>query len=328
MKVYRSPSEIELRDTTIAIGVFDGVHRGHQKVLRRARESASFIPNGISLALTFDIHPAELVAPDHAPTYICSLSQRLELIEEHCPVDAVLVVPFDGTFAELTAHQFVKDILVDHLGATRVFVGADFRYGKGRSGGVMDLEAAGDNYHFGVEVIHSVALHGERVSSTSIRKIIGRGDMGSAQKLLDHPFAIRGKVVEGKRLGRTLGYPTANIQPEQYNQQMPALGVYAAFVKILEGDRRIRKWPAAVSVGVNPTTDNQDGWVKIEAFILDGFDRDIYGETLDIEFVEMLRPEAKFASLDALKEQIGMDVERAEVILSSNKKFFSQAGGN
>jgi riboflavin kinase/FMN adenylyltransferase len=315
MKVYRSLSEIRLRDTTIAIGVFDGVHRGHQKVLIRAKESARQIPGGQSVALTFDRHPAELVAPEHAPSYLSTLSQRVEMIAEFSPVDAVVIVPFDINFASLSAHDFVKDVLVDRLGALRIFVGADFRYGKGRAGGVMDLEAAGEAYHFGVDVVHSVAEHGERVSSTRIRALVAAGDVAAAHSLLGHPFSLRGSVVYGKQLGRTLGFPTANLEPDEPKQLLPSPGVYAARVLLSDANGAQTVWPAAVSVGLNPTTDKVRTKSKVEAFIMGGFHDEIYGSAMDIEFVERLRGEKKFDSLEALVQQIAQDVRTVEGII-------------
>jgi len=318
MKVYRSLTDIRLRDTTIAIGVFDGVHRGHQKVLLRARESAKLMPGGQSLALTFDRHPAELVAPDHAPRYLSSLSQRLEMIAELSPVDAVLVVPFDPRFASLSASEFVKEVLVERLDAIRIFVGADFRYGKGRAGSVMDLQAAGENYHFGVDVVHSVAEHGERVSSTRIRALVSEGDMSTAKRLLGHRFTLRGTVVKGKQLGRAIGVPTANLLPEQSNQLLPAFGVYAANVLLPLGRSGRAERPAAVSVGVNPTTDPPGAGAKVEAYILDDFNDDLYGAEIDIVFLEKIRGEQKFDSLQDLVNQIDADVAVIKTIIQSD----------
>jgi riboflavin kinase/FMN adenylyltransferase len=275
------------------------------------------MPGGQSVALTFDKHPAELVAPAHSPRYLSSLSQRIEMISKYCPVDALLAIPFDLEFANLSAYDFVKTVLVDRLDAIRIFVGADFRYGKDRAGGVMDLQAAGETYHFGVDVVHSVAEHGERVSSTRVRSLIAGGDIRGSERLLGHPFAMRGTVVTGKRLGRALGFPTVNLQPEQNRQQLPSSGVYAG--RVVLADARFGKsvWPSAISVGVNPTTDEPGEELKVEAYLMGGFDGDLYGSSIDIEFVDRLRSEEKFASLEALISQIRLDVKNAELVLKS-----------
>jgi riboflavin kinase/FMN adenylyltransferase len=318
-KVYRSLGEIRLHNSVIAIGVFDGVHRGHQKVLTKAGELARFNPGGRSIVLTFDKHPADLIAPHRAPMYLSSVTQRIEMIQEFSPVDEILVFTFDEDFADLTAHEFVSDVLVDHLGVVRVLVGADFRYGKGRAAGVMDLQAAGEAYHFGVEVVHSVANRGERVSSTIIRALVAEGNMVAAAQLLGHPFTLRGQVVQGKQLGRTIGYPTANVAPEQFHQILPSFGVYAGKVHLANDWQGRREWPAAISVGLNPTTDD-DHRPKIEAYIMDGFSADIYGMSIDIDFIERLRDEQKFESLETLINQIDKDVAQVELLLSSQLK--------
>jgi riboflavin kinase / FMN adenylyltransferase len=318
VKVYRSLRDIRLSNCAVAIGVFDGVHRGHQLVLRRARDEARRIEDGTSIALTFDRHPAEVIAPRNAPLYLSSLSQRLEMIERYCPVDAVLVVPFNLKFANLPASAFVEEILVDILDSKRIFVGADFRYGKDRAGGVMDLEAAGESFQFTVEVVHSVADIGERVSSTRIRALVANGNIEGAQRLLGHPYTLRGKVVAGKQLGRTIGYPTANLEPEQLHQLLPATGVYAARVELPGNDEERTVWPAAVSVGFNPTTDTARTEPKVEAYIMDDFSKDIYDLTIDIQFVKKIRGEERFESLDALVAQIDRDVQTTAEILSGS----------
>jgi riboflavin kinase / FMN adenylyltransferase len=315
MRVYRSLSDISQQNSVIAIGVFDGVHRGHQEVLRRANEAARRISGGQSLAMTFDRHPAEAIAPRHAPMYLSSLSQKIELIDRYCPVDAVLVVPFDLGFANLTAHQFVKSLLVDRLGAKKIFVGADFRYGKNRQGSAMDLEAAGESFGFAVEVIHSVAEDGERVSSTRARALVAEGSVAAARRLLGHPFSIRGTVVSGKKLGRTIGYPTANVAPEIDRQQLPRSGIYAGYAHLPQSEFEKTLWPAAISVGVNPTTDGVNTEVKIEAYILDGFSGNLYGRVIDVEFVVLVRHEEKFESLALLVEQIGRDILAVSAML-------------
>ncbi len=292
-----------LRDTVIAIGVFDGVHRGHQEILRQTvREARS---QGLSpIALTFDIHPSDLFAPNQSPPYIASLLQRTELMAAYGGgIEAVAVARFDREFAGLSPEDFVGGILEERLGARHVLVGADFCYGKGRAGTVTTLLGAGAGSGFAVTVVPPILLGGERVSSTQVRGLVAEGDLPAALKLLGHPFVVQGVVGHGKKLGRTLGYPTANLHPAQPRQLLPGSGVYAAYADLADG-RRIR---AAVSVGTNPTTDT-DGGCKVEAFLLDGFAEDLYGQPLGLDFREKVRGEAKFDSLDALVAQMGRDV--------------------
>ncbi len=296
--------------TAVAIGVFDGVHRGHQEILKQtAREARSL--GLVPLALTFDIHPSELFAPDSAPPYIASLEQRAALMDAHGGgLSAVVVARFDREFASLSPEAFVADVLEAKLGARHVLVGADFCYGKGRAGTVTTLLGAGAREGFAVTVVPPIQLDGGRVSSTRVRELIGGGELPAALRLLGHPFVVAGTVTAGKRLGRTLGFPTANLSPVQERQLLPGNGVYAAYAQLPDG-RAIR---AAVSVGVNPTTD-MDGARKVEAYLLDGFDSDLYGQPLELDFRVKVRGEAHFPSLDALVSQMRRDVSHVETLL-------------
>ena len=292
-----------LQNTVVAIGVFDGVHRGHQEILKqtvREAQSQDLTP----VALTFDIHPGELFAPEKSPPYIASLAQRAALIDMYGGgIDTVAFVQFDRAFAALSPEAFVTDVLEGRLGARHVLVGADFCYGKGRAGTVTTLLQAGASCGFTVTVVPPILIHNHRVSSTQIRGLIAAGDLPAAIELLGHPFVVEGTVGFGKQLGRTLGYPTANLVPTQPRQLLPGSGVYAAYAE-LESGQKVR---AAVSVGTNPTTDT-DGGRKVEAFLMDGFAGDLYGQKLALDFREKVRDEQKFGSLEALVTQMAADV--------------------
>jgi len=292
-----------LQNTAVAIGVFDGVHRGHQEILKQTvREAHS---QGLTpLALTFDIHPTELFAPHLSPPYIASLTQRVALMEAYGGgIEAVAVVRFDRAFAGLSPESFVADVLEGKLGARHVLVGADFCYGSRRSGSVTTLLRDGARNGFAVTVVPPILISGERVSSTQIRGLVAGGDLPAAVHLLGHPFVVQGVIGHGKRLGRTLGYPTANLIPTQPGQLLPGDGVYAAYAYLADG----RVIGAAVSVGTNPTTDS-DGGRKVEAFLMDGFTQDVYDQPLELDFREKVRDERKFDGLDALVAQMRQDV--------------------
>ena len=265
----------------------------------REAQSQGFTP----AALTFDIHPGELFAPEKSPPYIASLSQRAALMSAYGGVETVAFIRFDQAFASLSPDAFVAEVLEGRLGARHVLVGADFRYGWQRAGTVTTLLGAGASCGFTVTVVPPILIHGERVSSTQIRGLVTAGDLPAAVDLLGHPFVVEGNVGSGKQLGRTLGYPTANLVPTQPNQLLPGSGVYAAYALLASG-QRVR---AAVSVGTNPTTD-ADGGRKVEAFLMDGFRADLYGQPFALDFRFKVRDEQKFGGLDALVSQMARDV--------------------
>lgn len=299
-----------LQDTVVAIGVFDGVHRGHQEILKQTvREARS---QGLTpVALTFDIHPTELFVPHQSPPYIASLSQRVELIKNHGGgVEAVAIARFDRDFAGLSPEAFVADVLEGTLGARHVLVGADFCYGARRSGSVTTLLRDGARNGFAVTVVPPILIGGERVSSTQIRGLVAEGSLPAALGLLGHPFVVQGVVGHGKQLGRTLGYPTANLAPTQPGQLLPGDGIYAAYARL--ANRRIVR--AAVSVGTNPTTDS-DGGRKVEAFLMDGFAQNLYDQPLELDFREKVRDTQRFDGLEALVAQMGRDVEQIAALL-------------
>lgn len=292
-----------LQNTVVAIGVFDGVHRGHREILKqtvREAKSQGLIP----IALTFDIHPGELFAPELSPPYIASLSQRAALMDAYSGgIETVAIARFDSAFAALSPDAFVSDILESRLGAKHVLVGADFRYGSKRAGSVTDLLQDGAKCGFTVTVVPPILIHGERVSSTQIRGLVANGNLPAAIDLLGHPFVVEGTVGYGKQLGRTLGYPTANLHPAQPRQLLPGNGVYAAYAHLASG-QIVR---AAVSVGTNPTTDT-DNNRKVEAFLMDAFAGDLYGQKLALDFREKVRAEQKFDGLETLMAQMALDV--------------------
>jgi riboflavin kinase / FMN adenylyltransferase len=274
----------------VTIGIFDGVHRGHRALLTTARQSGLPVT-----ALTFDPHPAALLSPSRVPPLLGTLSERRELLRQN-GADSVLVLPFDEALAALSPEAFVEDVLLRRLNAGIVVIGEDFRYGCERRGSVEALRAEGERHDFAVQVVPSVFLDGVPVRSTTIRQMLLGGQPESAQKLLGRPYALTGRVVRGKQLGRTLGFPTANLECPP-GVLTPAPGVYAG---------RAGEFLAAISIGVNVTIDDR-AQSTVEAYLLD-FEGDLYGQELTLEFTKFIRPMQKFTSLDELMAAIRSDV--------------------
>ena len=297
----------------VTIGAYDGVHLGHQAVLRLVRELAN--ARGFEAALvTFDRHPAEVVRPESAPRLLTTLEQRLELLDATGDLDLCWVLTFDEARSKEAAEDFVREVLVDGIGARLVVVGADFHFGHRRGGNVPLLERMGAELGFEVLGLGLVAVEGEAsgapYSSTRIRELLAKGDVAEAARLLGRPHEVRGVVERGDQRGAEhLGFPTANLTvPERIC--LPADGVYAGtFVAEDEVER-----PAAISVGTRPTF-YEDGDVLVEAYVLD-FDGDLYGQRVKVRFREWVRGQERFDSTEALVEQMHADVEATRRILA------------
>jgi len=287
MKVTWLP-DAEPRPRRVAVGTFDGVHLGHREVIR-----------GADTVLTFDPHPASVVSKHGGPPLITTLERKAELVGS-LGVEELVVIPFDGAFAQRSAQSFVDDVLVGTLQATHVSVGENFAFGHRAQGNPDLLRADG---RFEVRVVELLEIDGEIVSSSHIRGLILGGALEYAGKLLGAPYVIAGEVVHGDKRGRTLGYPTANLVPPD-GFVVPGHGVYAA---------RANGRPAAVNVGVRPQFQTGRGEL-IEAYLLD-FDDDLYGQTLRVEFLKRLRGERRFPSVEALVEQMARDVEETRALL-------------
>jgi riboflavin kinase / FMN adenylyltransferase len=297
----------------VTIGAYDGVHLGHQAVLRLVRELAD--ARGFEAALvTFDRHPAEVVRPESAPRLLTTLEQRLELLDATGDLDLCWVLSFDEARSKEAAEDFVREVLVDGIGARLVVVGADFHFGHRRGGNVPLLERMGAELGFEVLGLGLVAVEGEPsgvpYSSTRIRELLAKGDVAVAARLLGRPHEVRGVVERGDQRGAEhLGFPTANLTvPERIC--LPADGVYAGtFVAEDEVER-----PAAISVGTRPTF-YEDGDVLVEAYVLD-YDGDLYGRRVKVRFREWVRGQERFDSTEALVDQMHADVEATRRILA------------
>ncbi len=289
IKVTSLP-DAEPRQRDVAIGTFDGVHLGHQAVI-----------DGADTVLTFDPHPLEVIHPAALPKLIMPFGVKRDVIEG-LGVEELVVIPFDGEFAALTAEQFVDQVLIERLGATRVSVGENFRFGAKAKGDPTMLAACDE---FETRVAALIEVDGEAVSSTRIRALVAAGDMEGARHCLGAPFMVEGTIVEGDQRGRELGFPTANIVPDD-RLVIPGHGVYAAFANGV---------PAAVNVGVRPTFDSGRG-VLIETYLIDRSE-DLYGTTMRVAFVERLRGEKRFAGVEDLIAQMRIDVEDAKRVCAS-----------
>jgi riboflavin kinase / FMN adenylyltransferase len=288
----------------VTIGVFDGVHRGHQALIARALEKARAL--GLPLVLvTFDPHPSEVVRPGTHPPVLTPVARKAELVEE-LGVDAFCVLPFTTDFSRLPPDEFVHVLLVERLHAAAVVVGDNFRFGHRAAGDLALLRTLGSRFGFSTEGVGMLRDDDVTLSSTFVRSSIDAGDVSEAAKALGRPHRIDGIVVRGEGRGRQLGYPTANVRTDRH-VAIPADGIYAGWAVLHR-----KRLPAAISVGTNPTFEGKQR--TVEAYILD-FDEDIYGVELGVEFVERLRGMVKFDSVADLVEQMGRDVERARDLL-------------
>lgn len=301
MQVLRHVKRTIVRPV-VTIGNFDGVHLGHQDLLRRVMEDARS-QGGSSVVLTFEPHPLKILAPDFAPRLILARKDKLALLRR-VGIDYVLIQRFTPSFCELSAHDFVNGYLA-RLGVETLWVGEDFRFGKDRAGTVKDLTTWGPAAGIRVEVIRAVADSDHAISSSRIRALVEDGQVEAARRQLGRCHFIEGRVVRGHRRGRELGFPTANVRSR--TEAAPANGIYATFVE-LDG----RLLHSVTSIGVNPTFG--PGARTIEAHVLD-FDEDLYGRRLQVHFVERLREERKFPSAERLVRQIEEDVVHARGIL-------------
>jgi riboflavin kinase/FMN adenylyltransferase len=308
MQRYFSLSDVPrgFGPSAITIGKFDGVHLGHRTVIARLRELAA--QRGLtSTVVTFDRNPLSLLAPERSPVPLVSINQKLDLIEG-AGIDATLVLPFDRPLSELTPEQFVEGIVQRALHASVVLVGSDFRFGAHGAGDIHLLRTLGLTLGFDVEVIGDIADDdGSRVSSTRIRGLLLEGRVREAASLLGALPTVRGMVVRGEQRGRTLGFPTANLAPDAEGI-LPADGVYAAW--LTAGGER---YPAAVSIGNNPTFEGVAAH-QVEAHAIDA-SLDLYGQVVEIAFVEHIRGMHRFSGSDALAEQMGADEQRIRSIL-------------
>jgi riboflavin kinase/FMN adenylyltransferase len=311
VQIWRDVDDVpaDLGRTVVSIGNFDGVHLGHAHVLREARASAERLGIDTVVAVTFDPHPMAVLRPEHAPPTLTSIRTRARLLEA-AGVDAILVIGFDREIASWSPLEFIDRVLVGTLHARAVVVGSNFRFGAKAAGEVATLVGAGATRDF--ETV-GVPLYGGPLvwSSTYVRQCLATGDVAGAAEALGRPFTVRGTVVEGDKRGREMGYPTANV-PIPPVDAAPADGVYAGRLTRLDTGET---YPAAISVGTNPTFDGERDR-RVESYVLDRDDLELYGVEVEVAFVDRLRGMVKFEGMEALIETMHDDVRRARDLLA------------
>ncbi len=310
MQVLSAVSELSRirAPIVLAIGVFDGVHLGHQSVLNRAIAEAALI-GGVAVPLTFDPHPARILNPDHAPLLLTAPEHKIHLLST-MGFGHALVLPFNSSVAATDASDFVTSLVLSSHRLAAICVGRRWSFGKGRKGNIELLKSLGGLHGFNAIGIEEVTQNDEPVSSTRVRQAIASGDFARAETLLGRPYTVLGNVVEGRRLGRTLGFPTANLRV--FNEQLPPSGVYAVRARRLSAGSDLT---GVANLGVRPTLTEITTSPTLEVHLID-FQEDCYGESLEVKFVSLLRQEARFPDLESLRTQIKLDTAHAIRVLA------------
>ena len=307
--IHELTPEVQFKEPIVTLGTYDGVHLGHQEIIRTMVAKAKS-QGSESVLLTFHPHPRMVLYPDsHTVRLIDTVEEKLKKLEK-LGLDTVILYPFTSKFSRLSAVEFVRDVLVGQIGVKQMLVGHDHHFGKNREGDFQQLADMGAIYDFTVKEIKAFEQDGTAISSTKIRKALSEGDMRTAEKFLGTPYQLSGTVIHGNKLGRTIGFPTANIEMDQATKMLPAIGVYAVKTE-LNG----RVLNGVMNIGKKPTVQQTEK-ISIEVFIFD-FSEDIYGETLTISFYDRLRGEQQFGSVDELKEQLGKDAQKARTLLTA-----------
>ena len=308
MKVHYNIDEIPtIKNAIVSQGTFDGVHLAHKKIIERLKQIAS-IKNGETVIITFEPHPRIVLLPlDHGLQLLSTLNEKINLLEK-AGVDHLIILPFTKEFSRLSSEQFIRNILVNKIKTNTLVIGYDHRFGKNREGSFEHLKNSASLYEFEVEEIPEQDIDDIAVSSTKIRQALLNNDIQTAQKYLGNSYSLEGNVIKGKQLGRTIGYPTANIEVENSYKLIPQDGVYAVWVWYNKA-----RFGGMLNIGNNPTIKDKGRSIEVNIF---NFEKEIYTENLKIEFVSKLRNEVKFDGLDALKNQLHLDKQNAQAILN------------
>lgn len=301
MKIFHGTENANIaRPTVLTLGVFDGLHLGHQRIIQTVADRAKAL-DAVSTAITFDPHPRAVLHPESAPPLLQTLDQRLAALE-FLGVEQTIVIRFNLEFAGIQAADFLREVVYDRLQAREVYLGKGFAFGKGRAGNIDLLRTVSAELGFFADEVPEVALRGTRVSSSKIRELLAAGRVNLARRMLGRPYGVEGKIIRGDRRGHTIGFPTANLQPQ--NRVIPRTGVYVTATLIDEVWRR-----SITNIGVRPTFGG-DAEPSVETYVFD-FDGDLYGDVLRVRFLHRIRDERKFSGIDELKNQIQKDSNRA-----------------
>ncbi|MBR9776174.1 MAG: bifunctional riboflavin kinase/FAD synthetase [Cytophagales bacterium] len=312
MKIYKSLADFpDIQRPVVTIGSFDGVHLGHQKILKRINNIAKSI-HGESVLVSFWPHPRMVLFPEsHGIQLLYSFEEKAALLEEF-GVDHLISIPFTKEFSMMESKDFIENILVKKIKTKKLVIGYDHRFGRGREGSFAHLHAEQNKYNFDLEEIPREDIDNIGISSTKIRKALNSGNIVKANEFLGRPYNLQGKVIEGDKIGRTIGFPTANIQLNEPNKLIPMDGAY--LVKVIIDKKQ---YEGMLNIGMRPTVSGERK--NIEVNILN-FNRDIYGQTINLELLEFLRPEKKFESLAALTEQLKIDQKKMVDFFSTKNK--------
>jgi riboflavin kinase / FMN adenylyltransferase len=311
MKIFHGTENANItRPTVLTLGVFDGLHLGHQRIMQTVVDRAR-VANAVPTAITFDPHPRAVLHPESAPPLLQTLDQRLANLDV-LGIEQTIVIRFNKEFADQEASDFLTHIVKERLHAKEVYLGKGFAFGKNRSGNIELLREMGKNLGFIADEVDEVQLRGIRISSSSIRKLLAEGKINLARRMLGRPYGVEGVIIRGNRRGHTIGFPTANLKP--HNRVIPKFGVYAT-ATLIDGTWR----KSITNIGVRPTFENTTE-PSIETYVFD-FDGDLYGDVLRVRFLYWIRDERKFSGIDELKAQIQKDSARA-------RNYFSHEGVN
>lgn len=297
MKIFHGTENAGIvRPTVLTLGVFDGLHIGHQRIMQRVTERAREL-GAAATAITFDPHPRAVLHPESAPPLLQTLDQRLANLDV-LGIGQAIVVKFDKDFASQPAENFLKNVVHERLQAREVYLGHGFAFGKGRGGNIELLRSMSRELGFFADEVEEVQVRGRRVSSSEIRKLLSEGRVNLARRMLGRPYGVEGVIIRGDRRGHTIGFPTANLKP--HNRVIPKFGVYAT-ATLIGGDWR----RSITNIGIRPTFET-DSAPSIETYVFD-FDGDLYGDVLRVRFLHRIRDERKFSGIDELKAQIARD---------------------
>ena len=299
MKVWNDINNFgKLKNPVVTTGTFDGVHIGHQKLIKSLRQIASKI-EGETVLVTFYPHPRMVLFPDDNELKLLNTQEEKTELLEKFGIEHFIVIPFTKKFSRLTSLEFVRDIIANKIGTKKLVIGYNHHFGRNREGGFKHLKEFGPVYGFDVKEIPAIDLDNIEISSTKIREALQKGNISTANSYLGYEYSLRGKVIRGKQLGRELGYPTANIEVADKYKLIPADGIYA--VKVFH---ETTQYKGMMSIGFNPTVDGKKRTIEVNIF---DFDKDVYNQEIRVNFVEWLRKEKKFSDLEKLKKQIAAD---------------------